>query len=120
MNIYNVVVLLCAIVLNASANILLKLGIRNVSENVGLLKLLKAAFGNFYIYLGLFCFGMAFVAYILVLNKMKLSVAYPIMTSSGFVIVSIASVVLFGEHISVLKIVALAVIITGIWMLFLS
>jgi len=120
LNIYNVVVLLCAIVLNASANILLKLGIRSVPENVGMLKLLKAALGNLYIYLGLLCFGMAFIAYTIVLNKMKLSVAYPIMTTSGFVIVSIASVVLFGEHISALKIVALAVILVGIWMLFLT
>jgi len=66
--------------------------------------------------LRLFSFGVAFIFYSVVLTKMKLGVAYPIMTSAGFAIVTVAAVFLFDERLSAMKLMGIAVIAVGIWL----
>ncbi len=118
MNITEGIVLLVAIVFNAVANILLKLGMQNAPDinSVGLKGMLINSITNISVWLGLFSFGVAFIFYSVVLTRMKLGVAYPIMTSAGFAIVSVVAVFLFDERLSVMKIVGIAVIALGIWL----
>jgi len=71
---------------------------------------------NISVWLGLISFGVAFIFYSVVLTKMRLGVAYPIMTSAGFAIVTVAAVFLFDERLSAMKIVGIAVIALGIWL----
>ncbi|MFN3283535.1 MAG: SMR family transporter [Pseudothermotoga sp.] len=108
------VALIVAIITNALANIFVKLGAASLASKKTF-ELLTCYVKNIYIWLGLLCFGVAFVSYSIVLTKAKLSVAYPVMTSAGFVIVSVVSSVLFKEHFSLSKIVGIAIIAIGIW-----
>ena len=118
MSAIEVAILVTAIVFNAGANILLKLGMQNAPEisQVGLKGMLINSITSLYVWLGLFSFGIAFVFYSVVLSKMKLSVAYPIMTSAGFAIVTVFAVFLFDERLSWLKTTGLVVIAVGIWL----
>ncbi|MEJ5228900.1 MAG: SMR family transporter [Pseudothermotoga sp.] len=109
-----ILLLITAIVANALANVLVKVGALSL-ETKGFRQLLMSAARNVYIWLGLICFGLAFIFYTMVLTKAKLSVAYPIMTSAGFVIVSLFSYFLFKENFSFWKILGILIIAIGIW-----
>jgi len=119
MSFLEVIVLVCAIVFNAGANILLKLGMKNSGYlgELGFVKMFTVAITNIWVWLGLFSFGIAFILYSIVLSKMKLSIAYPIMTSCGYVIVIVAALLLFGEQLSLPKIGGVVLIAAGIWII---
>jgi small multidrug resistance pump len=119
MSIMEIGVLASAIVFNALANILLKLGMKDAGSlgKLGLGKMIELAITNLWVWLGLASFGIAFVLYSVVLSRMKLSIAYPIMTSCGYVIVVVAALILFGEQLSLLKLAGIAIIAAGIWVI---
>ncbi|HON26853.1 Small multidrug resistance protein [Mesotoga infera] len=119
MNLIDFFILVVAIVFNASANILLKFGMQKTQQmsDVGLKGMLLNSITNVYVWLGLISFGVAFIFYSVVLTKMKLGIAYPIMTSAGFVIVTLFAVFLFDEKMSWLKIAGIAIIALGIWLI---
>lgn len=68
------------------------------------------------ILLGLLLFASSFFIWIKVISRSELSLAYP-MASLGYVNVLLFSHVLFNEAITVNKIVGIAVIITGVFIL---
>jgi small multidrug resistance pump len=119
MSLPEIIVLVCAIVFNAAANILLKLGMKNAGSlaGLGIVRMVTIAVTNVYVWLGLASFGIAFILYSVVLSRMKLSIAYPIMTSCGYVIVVGAALLLFGEQLSLMKIGGIALIVAGIWVI---
>jgi multidrug transporter EmrE-like cation transporter len=110
-------VLAFALVANAVANILIKEGMRdknpNLSDIVGTLKIMLL---NPPLLAGLLFFGLALGAYSYVLSQIKLSVAYPIMTSVGFLIVVSYSFFKLNENITYLQMGGLALILAGVWM----
>ncbi len=117
MSMRELAVLIVAIVFNAAANIMLKSGMKNsgsIAEN-GVGGMVIKALCSVYVWGGLMAFGIAFVFYSVVLSKMDLSKAYPIMTSAGFAIVVVASALMFQEHITWPKLAGIAVIAVGIW-----
>ena len=117
MSVRELAVLVVAIVFNAGANIMLKAGMKNagsIAEN-GIGGMVMRALSSVYVWAGLMAFGIAFVFYSVVLSKMKLSVAYPIMTSAGFAIVAVASWLMFQEDLTWHKLAGIAVIAVGIW-----
>ena len=91
------IVLIVAIIFNAVANILIKAGMEG-SVSMGLAATVRHRFFSLPILGGIACFGLALAAYSYILSRMNLSVAYPIMTSAGFAIISIASVVLLPRN----------------------
>jgi small multidrug resistance pump len=119
MSLLEIGVLASAIVFNALANILLKLGMKDAGSlgKLGLGKMIELAITNLWVWLGLASFGIAFVLYSVVLSRMKLSIAYPIMTSCGYIIVVVAALILFGEQLSLLKLTGIAIIAAGIWVI---
>lgn len=108
--------LLIALILNASANILMKMGANSMkpSSSVGLLSRASEAMHNTYLMVGITLFALNVIFYVFALTKVKLSIAYPLMTSGGFLIISIASFLLFKETITSLQIVGIVTIILGI------
>lgn len=80
-------------------------------SNIGLL--LVSIIKNHYLLFGVFFYGVSFILWLLVLSKMKLSIAYPI-TSLNFVLAIIASYYLFGERISQTQYAGIAFIIIGV------
>ncbi|HUT83931.1 MAG TPA: SMR family transporter [Thermodesulfobacteriota bacterium] len=115
MNMYMILAL--AIFLNALANILMKVGMMRQGASGGSpLLMAKAALVNPVLFAGVVSFALALVAYSYVLSKINLSIAYPVMTSLGYVIVIIASWMFLKEHITFVQVIGFAFIISGVWM----
>ncbi len=72
---------------------------------------------NPYFMLGLTAFGLALLGYRFVLGKgLKLSLAYPVFTSSGFIIVLLASALFFKEKLNITQWVGMGFILVGVWL----
>ncbi len=106
------IVLVFAICANASANIFIKAGMAKVAKIEG--SMLHKSITQPFIWAGALCFGLALLAYAWCLSKMELSVAYPIMTSVGLIIVALVSYLLFQEQFTNLKIIGTLLIVIGV------
>ncbi len=111
-----IVTLALAIVLNAGANILIKVGMLRTGETKGFSELVKKAMVQPALWLGIVFFALALAAYSMVLSRLALSIAYPIMVSMGLVIVVLVSGLVLKEAITPLQIAGFALIIAGVWM----
>jgi multidrug transporter EmrE-like cation transporter len=63
--------------------------------------------------LALACFGAGFPLYASALSRMKLSVVQPIYSGMIFLLVTIASLFIFKETFSVIRVVGMVVIVVG-------
>jgi drug/metabolite transporter (DMT)-like permease len=73
---------------------------------------LKAAMNPFVI-LGLSCYGLAFLVWLIVLAKAEVSFAYP-MISLSYVFTAILAWHLLGEHVTVTRMVGIFVTCVGV------
>lgn len=107
-----------AVLLNALANITVKWAMRGESSLFaeGLGTAVKSLAANYGLWGGIALFGLAFVLYSLVLSRVNLSIAYPVMTSLGLVIISLVSVLVFKEVITGVQAGGLLLIIIGVWL----
>lgn len=115
------VFLIIALLFNASANILMKLGAgaierTDMSQMAPVEKLLSLA-SNWQLILGLVLFASNVIFYLIALKRINLSIAYPIMTSGGFLIISLFSVYYLKEHLGSIQIAGIALIAVGITLL---
>ncbi|MCQ6531113.1 SMR family transporter [Bacillus mycoides] len=78
------------------------------TEAVGIMNFINLP--NFF---GLAFYGLSALLWMIVLRKVDLSYAYP-MVSFGYVFVIIASALLFGETINLMKIAGMIFIVVGI------
>lgn len=112
--------LLLGVLLNAAAQLLLKQGMTTVGyfafswENI--LPIAVKTLSNPYVFLGLVAYVVSVVAWLLVLSRVNVSYAYP-MLSIGYIVVAIAGHYLFHESLSVTRIIGILVIITGVYLL---
>lgn len=111
--------LMLGVLLNALAQLLLKAGTSRVGEfaftldNVVPVGLRLATSGP--ILAGLACYVVSVVAWILALSRVPVSVAYP-MLSVGYVVNAIAAWLLFGESLGAQKLVGIAFIVAGVFL----
>ncbi len=105
------VFLLTALLLNAGANILLKIGSKHVATESSLV---SAALTSPYLITGVLLFALNVMFYILALSRLPLSIAYPIMTSGGFLIITIVAFFFLKESISLAQILGLVFLVLGI------
>lgn len=110
------VIFIVAIVLNAVANILMKAGAVPPRQASHITDVLRNMVSNPFIIAGVVCFALGLAAYNYVLIKTDLSVAYPIMTSVGYVIVILAAWLFFKESLTMLQVSGIALIAAGVWM----
>jgi multidrug transporter EmrE-like cation transporter len=111
------ILLSVSLVLNATGNILAKYAMKDAPSNQGLYALALYALTNWKVWLGIICFGLAFGGYAIVLSKLDISLAYPIMTTGGFLIIITASFFLFSENLSLTKLIGISLMIAGIWII---
>ncbi len=111
----DVAVLILAILFNASANVLIKVGMIKVGKTEEGLRLFQKAIVQPALFGGILLFILSLAAYSVVLTKLNLSVVYPIMVSMGLVIVICASYFLLNEAIRPLQLVGFFLIISGVW-----
>jgi len=110
------IILVLAIIFNAIANILMKVGMLKEKQSTNLIGFIISMTLNPILLGGIICFALGLAAYCYVLTKLNLSIAYPIMTSLGYVIVIIASWLFLKETITLVQIAGFGFIIAGVWM----
>jgi len=115
--------ILSGVVLNAIAQLALKAATRPLGEltpergaivDMGLRIMAQPA-----IWLGLACYGMSVVVWIVALSRTEVSVAYPFL-SIGYVIAALLAWQFFGEALTTQKIAAIGLICTGVVLLYRS
>ncbi|HTT40734.1 MAG TPA: SMR family transporter [Burkholderiales bacterium] len=109
---------LSGVLLNAAAQLLLKAGTNAIGHfdfNVAnaLPVGLKVAAQPF-ILGGLACYAVSVVVWILALSRVEVSVAYP-MLSIGYVVNAVAAYLLFGEAVTVQRLVGIGIIVVGVY-----
>ncbi|MBU0621571.1 MAG: EamA family transporter [Gammaproteobacteria bacterium] len=112
--------LLLTVILTAVANLLLKYAAVNRDELAGAKGIVDSLWELFTtpsLILGIFCLGVAMVAYAIALRYINLSVAYPVMTTSVVVLVAIFSAIYFGEPFTLVKVAGTVMVISGVILL---
>ena len=118
MNIVSFSLLMLGVFLNASAQLLLKAGTNAVGRfafsagnivPVGMKLALEP-----HIMGGLACYVVSVVVWIMGLSRVEVSIAYP-MLSLGYVLNAAAAWYLFGEAVSLTRLLGIGVIIVGVY-----
>ena len=93
-----VVALVVALVLNACANLLMKVGMKSVEASGGLFKdsaapALMTVLTSTPLLVGLTCFALnaGFYMYALQSKSLKISIAYPVMVGGGFALIALVA-----------------------------
>lgn len=111
--------IIAGVLLNTIAQIALKMGMRTIGyfdfnfENiipVGL-KIIR----NPYIFLGLSCYVLSVIVWLLALSRVDVSYAYP-MTSLGYIFTALLGFMLLGESLSLSRILGIIVILIGVYL----
>ena len=112
--------LIVALVLNAGANVLMKVGANTagpLSDNASSWAR-TANFLNAATILAIVLFAANVLAYRKALDNLSVSVAYPIMVSTGMILITItAATPLLGERITVRQIAGMVLVALGVWLL---
>ena len=119
MNFISFMLVLAGVLLNAAAQLLLKAGTNAIgafaftADNlvpVGI----KVASDPF-IVSGLGCYAVSVVVWIMALSRVEVSLAYP-MLSIGYVVNAVAAWYLFGEALTAQRMVGIATIVVGVFL----
>jgi multidrug transporter EmrE-like cation transporter len=112
--------IMTGVMFNAAAQLLLKAGTNSVGafafsrENIFPIGWQLAT--EPHIVGGMFCYLISLVVWVLALSRVQVSIAYP-MLSVGYVVNAIAAWYLFGEAVSLTRLLGIGVIILGVFIL---
>jgi multidrug transporter EmrE-like cation transporter len=108
------------VLLNAAAQLLLKAGARQLGEiNLSVHNIIPMGFKLAFephIFAGLACYVLSVILWIVVLSRVEVSVAYPL-TSFGYILTALASWWLFGESLSMERVMGIGVIMFGVFLI---
>jgi len=116
----NFLLILCSVLLAVLGQVFLKKGMLQIGEiplNFGTpFFLLGRVFTNFRLFLGFSLFALSSIVWLVVLSRVELSFAYP-MVSIGYVLTVFISWKFLGEGVSSLRWAAVCVICAGVLLL---
>ena len=116
--------ILGCIILAPAGNLLLKHGMMQVGDlshnSGGLLPYVIKTFTRPEILIGMAMYIGSFVMWLGLLSMMDISIVYPVFVSAAFIIVTVASMLWFGETVNITRIVGIAVVVAGIAIVSLS
>jgi multidrug transporter EmrE-like cation transporter len=111
--------ILFGVLLNAAAQLLLKVGMTQIGHfefNLSnVIPISLKVMVNFPILTGLVAYGVSVVVWLLVLSRVPVSYAYP-MLSIGYIVNAVAAYYLLGESLSLVRVAGIFVIIAGVYM----
>lgn len=111
--------LFTSVAFNVTANILLKKGVTSFGgisgEKANLIADLSKAALSPFIIIGLTLYGLSFIIWLRVLSFNELSRAYPIFVSIVFLLTTVGSVIILRENVSLLRIMGVIIILSGIY-----
>ena len=110
---------MAGVLLNAAAQLLLKAGTLRVGEFAftmeNVLPVGWRLATNPFIAGGLACYVVSVVVWIMALSRVPVSIAYP-MLSVGYIVNALAAWYLFGESLTVQKLVGIGFIVVGVFL----
>jgi multidrug transporter EmrE-like cation transporter len=120
MNAISFSLILTGVLLNAIAQLLLKAGTNAIGhfafERGNILPIGWQLATQPHIFAGLACYVVSVVVWILALSRVEVSIAYP-MLSIGYVVNALAAWYLFGEGVTPMRLVGIAVIVLGVFII---
>lgn len=112
--------ILLGVLLNAGAQLLLKAGMSHIGHfsftMANALPIGFKAFTNFYILSGLLSYVISVLVWMMVLSRVQVSYAYP-MLSIGYIVNAVAAYFLFGEALTLSRIIGITVIVIGVFLI---
>lgn len=113
--------ILGTVALSAAAQFLLKLGMSTAAIHDALVHgigadLARAVVSNGFVWGGLIAYGLSAAAWLFVLARNDLSVAYPFV-SLGFVLTAMLGAFVFNEPVGVLRIAGILLVGTGVYLI---
>ncbi|MBM9613561.1 EamA family transporter [Desulfobulbus rhabdoformis] len=110
--------ILFGVLLNAAAQLALKQGMRQIGYFDFMLtnipRIVWEVAANGYIWAGLICYVVSVVVWLLVLSRVEVSYAYPLL-SVGYIVTACAGWFLFHENLSPTRLLGIAVICLGVY-----
>jgi len=120
MTVVSFALVLLGVLLNAAAQLLLKAGTNRIGtfefSTGNIVPIGTAVATQPHILLGLACYVVSVVIWILALSRTQVSIAYP-MLSIGYVVNAIAAWYLFGESVTLMRLAGIGIIILGVFIL---
>jgi len=101
-------------------NLLLKWGMNecgSITEtNLGVVQYYLHVLSKPQVLVGAVIYIVSALLWLAVLGMMDISAAYPIFVSGAFLIVTVAAVLLFQEHVNLMRILGILVVVLGIFL----
>lgn len=120
MTIHAFLLILGGVLLNAMAQLLLKMATNKVgviqASSALSLAALSALFAQWPMVLGLLCYGMSLLIWLMALSRVDVTLAYP-MLAIGYVLNAMAAQHFLGESISLQRWLAIGIIMLGVALL---
>jgi multidrug transporter EmrE-like cation transporter len=115
------VALAAALLLNAAANLMMKFGMHQISQTgpwlkAGPLAAAAAIVRTPILILGVACFAANLLCYMYALQKLPISIAYPIMVTAGFAIIVVVAGLYLHERLVVSQWLGVVLILVGVWL----
>ncbi|MDO7253543.1 EamA family transporter [Helicobacter cappadocius] len=112
-------IILFSVALNAFAQIFIKKGMMSLGSLSVSMDFILRGLGNFYLWMGMLCYAISVLSWMVVLSKVNVSIAYPFL-SLGFIFSAIVAYYAFGEPLTLYKIIGIALICAGLFFLTIS
>lgn len=110
--------ILLGVLLNAAAQLFLKEGMRRIGHFefiwTNAVPIALQAAGNIFILGGLLCYVISVAVWLLVLSRVEVSFAYPLL-SVGYIVNAVAGYYLFQENLSLTRITGIVIICVGVY-----
>ncbi len=117
----HVIALVVALILNAAANLMMKIGMNRIEISGGLFQsgpvgAITSVVTNPVLMIGLTCFGLNVFCYMFALQSkaLKISIAYPLMVGGGFAIIATVGYFWLHEQMNLTQKLGVALILIGV------
>jgi len=116
-----IVALVAALLLNASANLLIKAAATKLSERGdllanGLFAAVRSVSLSGLFIAGIVCFALNLLAYLYALQRLPISLGYPIMVTCGYAIIVVVAGLKMGEHLQPVQWAGVLLMLLGVWL----
>lgn len=111
-----IMLMIFVVALNVCGHVFLKIGMNQVGDpgQRSLIEFALSSISNRFVLIGLAGYVSSVGGYIIVLSKTNLSVAYPILMSTGYALVVMTSFIFLKEPFGTLKWLGLVLIMLGV------
>jgi len=110
--------IMLGVLLNAAAQLFLKEGMRRIGHFefiwANAVPITMQVAGNVFVLGGLLCYIISVAVWLLVLSRVEVSFAYPLL-SVGYIVNAVAGYYLFQENLSIVRITGILIICVGVF-----